>query len=117
MSETGRKVREIRLRRGISQNRLAKSAGISQSALSAIESNVKNPSAVTVELLAGALGCTVSELIGESGPSDAYSAAERQLIVDYRSLSPQGKEYIRQQMAIARQLYSGESGHASDVAK
>ncbi len=117
MSETGKKVREIRLRRGISQNRLAKSAGISQSALSAIESNVKNPSAVTVELLATALGVTTAELLGEDVDDNVISASERQLILTWRALNPQGREYIRQQLAIAYQLYAGESGAAADMAQ
>lgn len=107
MSEIGAKVKRKRQKLGLSQNKLAKLAGISQAALSNIESNVKNPSAVTVELLANALGCTTAELIGESD-ENGYSRAEREMIRVYRSLNKQGKEYIRQQFAIAGQLYAGE---------
>ena len=117
MSNVGPNIKKIRGIKKLSQNRLAKLAGISQPALSAIESGSANPSAGTVELLAGALGCTVSELIGETPSGDAYSAAERQLVREYRTLNPQGREYIRQQMTIALQLYSGESAPAAAVAK
>lgn len=109
MSLIGENVKKMRLKLGISQNKLAKSAGISQAALSGIESNVKNPSSVTVELLANALGCTTAELLGEADADESYTAAERDLIAAYRSLNAKGKEYVRQQLAIARQLYAGES--------
>lgn len=108
MSEVGEKVKKYRKEKNLSQNALAKKAGIAQSALSAIESNVKNPSAVTVELLARALGCTTAELLGEDPGEDAITPAERQLIIAYRSLNSQGREYIRQQLDIATRLYSGK---------
>lgn len=61
----------------MTQVQLASKAGISQSALSDIESQVSNkrPSATTVQLIASALGCTVAELMGETvetrRPTDA----------------------------------------------
>ncbi len=117
MSEVGPNVKAMRLKKNISQNRLAKLAGISQSALSTIESSVKNPSSVTVELLAQALGCTTAELLGEAPDQDAFTPAEQSLVMTYRALTPQGQEYVRQQLAIARQLYSGEPATFADLAK
>ena len=66
--EIGVRIKEIRKKRGLTQVQLAKKAGISQSALSDIESQVssKRPSATTIQLLASALGCTVAELMGET---------------------------------------------------
>lgn len=66
--EIGARIKEIRKKRGLTQVQLAKKAGISQSALSDIESQVssKRPSATTIQLLASALGCTVAELMGET---------------------------------------------------
>lgn len=115
MSLVGENVKKMRLKLGISQNKLAKSAGISQAALSGIESSVKNLSSVTVELLASALGCTTAELMGETDADETFSAAERELIAIYRSLNPQGKEYVRQQFAIARQLYAGQPVPSADL--
>jgi transcriptional regulator with XRE-family HTH domain len=115
MSRVGENIKRIREEKNFSQNALAKKAGIAQSALSAIENNVKNPSSVTLELLAGALECTVAELIGESPTDDALTPSERQMILVYRTLNAQGREYIRQQFAIASALYAGESASLSNV--
>ena len=66
--EIGARIKEIRKKRGLTQVQLAKKAGISQSALSDIESQIssKRPSATTIQLLASALGTTVAELMGET---------------------------------------------------
>lgn len=110
MSICGENIKRIRQDKRISQNKLARESGIAQSALSAIESSVKNPSVETVQLIAKALGVTISELFGESPSADSYTAEERHLISDYRSLTAQGREYIRQQIYVATQLYSGNIG-------
>ncbi len=51
----GPEIKELREKRGMSQNQLAKKAGISQSGLSAIENVTKNPSMQTIILLSKAL--------------------------------------------------------------
>jgi transcriptional regulator with XRE-family HTH domain len=55
-----------RLKRGLSQNQLAKLAGVPQSVLCDIESGkTKSPRVDTLRAIASALGMTVSELIGD----------------------------------------------------
>lgn len=110
MSVCGDNIKRIRQDKKISQNKLARESGIAQSALSAIESSVKNPSVETIQLIAKALGVTISELFGESSSADSYTAEERQMISAYRTLTAQGREYIRQQIYVATQLYSGGAG-------
>ena len=61
----GERIKEIRKEKGISQNRLAKKAGIGQSTLSAIESTTQSPGIETIQLLANALRVTPSFLMGE----------------------------------------------------
>ena len=61
----GLRIKELRMERGISQNQLAKKAGISQAGLSAIESTTKNPSMQTLQLLANALDVPVAQLTGD----------------------------------------------------
>ncbi len=61
----GNRIKTIRQEKGISQNRLAKAAGISQSGLSSIESSSASPSAATLELLAKALNVSVADLMGD----------------------------------------------------
>lgn len=119
MSDIGANISAKLKELDLSQNRLAKLSGISQSNISSIINATKSPSVETIRLIADALGCTVSELIGETGdPSrPALSADARQLLSDYAALSPQGREYIRQQMAMALKVYPGQSVPAADLAE
>jgi quercetin dioxygenase-like cupin family protein len=68
---------------------LSASAGVSRAMLSEIERGVKNPTIRVVSQIAAGLGCTVSELLGET-PSPAESVwvtrrAERRVLLDPRS--------------------------------
>ena len=60
----GERIQSLLLERGISQNKLAKKAQISQSGLSSIISGSVSPKENTLQAIASALGCTVSELLG-----------------------------------------------------
>lgn len=48
-------------------------------------------------------------------PAPALSPDEAQLVEDYRSLNKDGREYIRQTMAMAKRSYVRESDAVSDV--
>ena len=61
----GQRIQEKMRERCISQNRLAKAAQISQSGLSSIIAGTVSPKEVTVQAIAKALDCSVSELMGE----------------------------------------------------
>lgn len=61
----GDRVKELREQMNISQNKLAKLAGISQAAISILESGKKSPTVDTLGRIAQALGCAVSDLTGE----------------------------------------------------
>lgn len=52
----------------ISQNKLAKAAQISQSGLSSIISGAVSPKEITLQAIARAMDCSVSELLGEPAP-------------------------------------------------
>lgn len=62
----GERISSMMKNRGISQNRLAKQAQISQSGLSSIISGAVSPKESTLSAIASALGCTLSELLGGS---------------------------------------------------
>ena len=64
----GKRIAEKMKEQGISQNRLSKLAQISQSGLSSIISGQVSPKENTLQAIAKALGCSVSELIGEIAP-------------------------------------------------
>jgi len=64
----GQRIQQKMIEKHLSQNRLAKMAQISQSGLSSVISGVSSPKEVTLVAIADALGCSVSELLGESPP-------------------------------------------------
>lgn len=108
MSMVGENVRKKREVKKISQNKLAKLAGIAQPTLSAIENSTKSPTIDTVIMLAEALQCSVSSLINEGSESDNFTSQEIKIIHDFRLLNQQGKEYVLQSLSMAVQLYQGE---------
>lgn len=63
-SMIGIAIKQLREEQGMSQNQLAKRSGISQSAISSIESTTKSPSIDTVFVIATALNTTVPQLLG-----------------------------------------------------
>lgn len=116
MSMVGENIREKRRLKDISQNKLAKLAGIAQATLSAIENSTKSPTIDTVIMLADALECSVSSLINEKSENDDFTSQEIKIIHDFRTLNQQGKEYVLQSLAMAVQLYiSGEAIPASNL--
>jgi len=56
-------IRRIRVAKGISQDDLALSAGIERSYAGHLERGRKNPTVLTLEKLALALGCEIGELV------------------------------------------------------
>lgn len=65
MSIVGENIKKRRKQLNLSQSALAKRAGVSQSAISDIETSTKNPSVETIRLLAVALCATSADLMGE----------------------------------------------------
>lgn len=67
-SFVGERIKAARLAAGISQNQLAKRAGVSQAGLSAIESTTKSPNVDTLERIANALHIPLQELLAPACP-------------------------------------------------
>ena len=59
----GKKLREIRLSKKMSQGDVAKVLGVHRSYISGLERGVRNPSLVTVQKVARALGVSADKLI------------------------------------------------------
>lgn len=98
LNRVGLIVKQKRESIGMSQNMLAKKAGVSQAALSALESETKNPNVETVFLLAQALDCTVSELLGEKPADTAFlTPRQRQLLDLFQQLNDAGKDFLLSQ--------------------
>jgi len=97
--DLGTTIRSRRNRLGLTLEALAGRSGVSRAMLSEIERGTKNPTIRVVVRVAGALGCGVSELLGEQTPATADRTTvvrreERRTLVDPRtgverqSLSP-----------------------------
>ena len=56
-------IKSIREEKGISQGQLAVMTGVSQSAISDIENNKRNPSLWTVQMISDVLGVPVDDLV------------------------------------------------------
>jgi transcriptional regulator with XRE-family HTH domain len=59
----GKRLREIRLQKGVSQERLAELAGLHRTYVSTVERGQRNISLVNIEKLAKALGVSLAELM------------------------------------------------------
>lgn len=71
------KIREYRLKAGLSQNALAKRAGVSQSHISELESGEKRVGLEIAQKLAGALNCSLMELLrGEDETAETFEESE-----------------------------------------
>ena len=111
---------------GVKPTIACRESGAGADMINQIERRGSVPSVERVQLLARYLGVTVSELLGEAPPGmqartaltehlsqevrerlaeENLTRGERQLLEDYRSLNPQGQEYIRQTMHMAVQTY------------
>ena len=72
----GRRVRRLRIRRGLKQTELARTAGINQGYLSSIENDKRDPAKGTVDALAVALDVPQAVLIGAGADHDAPQPLE-----------------------------------------
>jgi transcriptional regulator with XRE-family HTH domain len=69
----GRRLREVREGKGVSQEKLAEDAGLHRTYVSAVERGLKNISLVNIERLAQALGVPMTDLLRFEGSDSAPS--------------------------------------------
>lgn len=79
----GQRVRELRMSRTLSQARLAKDAELSQRAVSDLERGRFTASLETLEKLARALGCGVSDLVSLGEEQDTPKEAALRTLVTF----------------------------------
>jgi uncharacterized protein len=76
----GELIRTTRIRRGLSQERLARRVGTRQSAISRLEADEISPGIETLDLLLRAMGERLE--IGSQSPERAYDPAHRKATAD-----------------------------------
>lgn len=85
----------------ISQVELSKRCGVAQSTISAVESGARIPTEETMSMIASGLGCSVGYLLGETpeygktADQAASGVSEEEMLILFRQLSPEKKEYVR----------------------
>lgn len=101
MSCFSERLAQERKRLGYSQEDLSKKSGVTQQAISMIESGKRSPTESTMTMLASGLGCSVGYLLGETpeygktADQAASGVSEEEMLILFRQLSPEKKEYVR----------------------
>ena len=91
MDYVGKRIAELRAAAKLSQQKLAKLSGVSQTALSYIELNQKSPSVETLSLICAGLGVTLRDFFGYIQPGGADMPYELQLLLREAALLPPEK--------------------------
>lgn len=91
--------------REVSQADIASRMGLTASTVSDWYKGKNYPRVDAMQRLATILDISMRELTTETEEDFSLSPDESALISDYRQLSPDGKTYIRQTMAMAVQTY------------
>lgn len=115
--------------KGFNKSILSKRSGVPYTTIfDMYKKGYGNVKMTTVFKIADALDVSVDYLLRDEITDPAYrsqfpaaddllplSEVEETLVRDYRSLVPDGKAYIQQQMTIARALYTEKNYASSDV--
>lgn len=122
--DSGNRIKQLRMQKGYTLEELGNIVGVGKSTVRKWETGaIANMRRDKIAKLAAALGTSVNDIIGvadqpvisSSAPEFALSPDERQLIEDYRGLTPPGQEYIRQTMAMAKMSYSEKNDALPDL--
>jgi transcriptional regulator with XRE-family HTH domain len=85
----GRRIAQLRARRGVSLRALAEKSGVSSSMICDIENEAKSPTIAVLSAIAGSLGVRLSDLVAEADPASSRVAIRRkgsQKLVDARGI-------------------------------
>lgn len=84
--KVGKRIEELREKRGYSQNRLAEWAGVSQTHLRRVELGEADITVGHLRLICDALGISLKDFFSESDETDEITAAVSALSVKQRKL-------------------------------
>lgn len=98
MAHIGKNIRKLRTECGYSQETLGKLVGVTSQAISSWERDRTEPTMGTIELLAMALHCSKSSLLGIVTPT--YTSDMQELVSLYSQLSSSEKESIMSTMRL-----------------
>ena len=113
-AEVGHRIRELRQKKGMLQEELARKAGLSPSALSNFEQGRRRTSLDWLKKLSKALGVSVSDLIPESRTRKplAENHEEEKLLASWRKI---GNPDLQDQLLEVIELAATRTGRARRV--
>lgn len=99
MRNVGKRIKELRLERRMTQPQLAKELGVQQSSVSELETGIsKSPSALTLLKIAKIFDVNPEYLLTGKGnmqkSGETLSDDELELVMRFRDLSSEGRQYI-----------------------
>lgn len=95
------RIDELLLQRGWTKYQLAKEANLSQSTISSMINRGNNPTFSTIESCCRAFGITMAEFFDADLQDKDISLEERKLINDWRKLSPEMQNVVKQMIVTA----------------
>lgn len=119
MKSVGKRIRDLRRARNLTQPELAKATGLAQSSISEIETGEsQSPSALTLVLLAKFFDVDPEHLLtgrGMEHPVSALTDQEAELLLMFRAISPEGREYLLSRVrSVHRDEHSLKNGPNPD---
>lgn len=104
--------------KGFTQKEVALTLKISVQAVSYWEQGERRPSYDILVRLADLYETTTDFLLGrETVKADSLTPEELKILTEYRSLTKDGREYIKSTVYMASQIYKNKSADDSDVEK
>lgn len=105
MSTFSNRLRSLRQERGLTQDELAKSFGISKSTVSMYENGNREPDFETLEMIADFFNVDMNYLLGNQSEKTTTSvyqpnktpyltASEQELLTNFRQLNEEGQELV-----------------------
>lgn len=105
-------IKFYRERNNLQKKEVAEYVGVSASSVTHWEDGSNSIDINKLAILCSLFNCKLSEIVTsreEQTQEKPLTHDEQQLINDYRNLSAQGQEYIRQTMFLAKQTYKKSS--------
>ena len=101
----GKRIRALRVERGLSQEELANAAEITPAYLGQVERGQKNPTVLTIERICDALNISLAAFFSEAVPRlSVEDEAEKQILGQLGMLTPEEKNIILQAIKNMMQL-------------
>lgn len=114
MSTFSEMLYNLRINAKESQESVAEAIGVSRVAYTRYENGTREPKGITIVRIAHHFNVSTESLFMMDEPENTPDISqlnndELQFIKDYRSLNKQGKDYMRQTMAMAVTIYKNAS--------